>query len=763
MNLAQLLDRLRDTPGFMENVGLWRTTPPQEPSYGPWPGGLDPRLVDVLKRRGIIELYCHQAEAVARVLDGENVVVVTPTASGKTLCYNLPVLNALLGNDETRALYLFPTKALSQDQSNELHELVTDLGVDIKAHTYDGDTPATARRAIRQAGHIVVTNPDMLHTGILPHHTKWVRLFENLRYVVIDELHHYRGVFGSHLANVVRRLRRICEFYGSDPAFVMCSATIANPRELAERTIGEGVSLVDNNGAPRGSKHFIFYNPPVVNAELGIRKSSVQSGEQIGSMFIANDIQTIVFARSRTRVEVILSALKEAARRHHHDPDDIRGYRGGYLPLERREIERGLRDGSVRGVVSTNALELGIDIGSLEASIMVGYPGSIASTWQQAGRAGRGDEVSMAMLIASSSPLDQYIVNHPDYFFGMSPEQGLINPENLFIMVSHLKCAAFELPFVDQEPFGGTPVEEILAHLEQEGMLHHTAGQWYWTGETFPAEEVSLRSPTQDNVVIIDETHDARVIGEVDTFSAMMLVHEEAIYIHEGQQYQVERLDYEEKKAFVRAVDVDYYTDANLAVQLKVLTVEGEGEDAETRREWGDVSVTALVTIYKKLKLDTLENVGWGKVRLPENELHTQAYWFALRDEAFGVGDEDVVRGALAGIANLLVNVAPVYLLCDRSDLGVFCEVKSPFTEAPTIYLYERYAGGVGMSEKLFELHGEVIGGALELVEACPCEHGCPSCVGPAVEVGSRAKGNAVAILIRLARAAREGERRAAR
>ena len=475
MNVAQVVERLKADPQFSRNLTTWHTVPARPARYAGFPPGLDPRLVTALKNRGINDLYTHQREAAEAVLAGEHVCVVTPTASGKTLCYNLPVLNRIMSNPKSRALYLFPTKALSQDQVNELTGTIDELGVKIGTYTFDGDTPASARKAVRAAGHIIVTNPDMLHTGILPHHTIWLRLFENLEFVVIDEIHHYRGVFGSHLANVLRRMKRICAFYGSDPQFICCSATIENPREMAERIVEKPIHLIDENGAPTGERHFLFYNPPVVNAELGIRKSSVKEVSRLATQFLSRDIQSIVFARSRLRVEILTTYLKDAVRRLSKDHNLVRGYRSGYLPTERREIERGLRDGDIMTVVSTNALELGIDIGSLDVCMMTGYPGSVASTWQQAGRAGRRSGVSLVVMVATSSPLDQYIINHPEYFFDQPPESGTIDSKNLIIVASHIKCAAFELPFEDGEAFGldAASTREILEYLAENRVLRH--------------------------------------------------------------------------------------------------------------------------------------------------------------------------------------------------------------------------------------------------------------------------------------------------
>ncbi|HET9015067.1 MAG TPA: DEAD/DEAH box helicase [Thermomicrobiaceae bacterium] len=712
------------------------------------PEELDARLRDVLAAQGITALYAHQSEAFASVAAGRHTAIVTGTASGKTLCYNLPVLNTMLGDPTARALYVFPTKALAQDQYTGLHALIDATGAEIRTHTYDGDTPANIRQIIRTAGHVVITNPDMLHSGILPHHTRWHNLFENLRYVVIDEMHGYRGVFGSHVANVVRRLKRVCRHYGSDPVFILASATIANPQELAERLIEEEVAVIDQDGAPHGRREFAFFNPPVVNRQLGIRRSSVLEASRIAGELVRAGVHTIVFARARTTAEVMLTYLREALPAPVGGGDAVRGYRGGYLPGQRREIERGLRDGSVRAVVSTNALELGVDIGSLDACVITGYPGTIASTWQQAGRAGRRDGASLAVLVASSSPLDQFIVQNPDYFFGRDAEHGLINPDNLLVLISHLKCAAFELPFRDDEPFGTFDPREILDYLEEERILHHAGDTWYWMAETYPAEEVSLRTAARDNVVIIDQsrTGQPRVIGEVDAFAAPMLVHTDAVYIHEGQQYHVDKLDWDEKKAYVHPVNVDFYTDASLSVRVQILDQFSEGEIGSERNH-GEVLVGAIVTQYKKIKLHTHDNVGWGKVHLPEEQMHTTAYWMCLPRYLSDRMRAVEMQGALAGLANVLVNVAPLYLMCDPRDIGVFPQVKSPFTDRATIFLYDRIPGGIGFSPRLYDLHEALLRAAVDLIRHCSCEAGCPSCVGPTTEVGARGKENTLGIL----------------
>src|SRR5579872_1255488 len=534
-----------------------RRQPARPGEYVDIPESVHQTLRRTLPERGIARLYSHQAEAFELCSAGKSVVVVTPTASGKTLCYNLPVFDCLLRDPDARAMYLFPTKALAEDQLHEFQRAVDASGTGIRAFTYDGDTPQDARKAVRERANVVFTNPDMLHAGILPHHTKWAKCFENLRYIVIDELHYYRGVYGSHLSNLLRRLKRICAFYGSKPQFICCSATIANPKELAESLVEQPFEMVDRNGSPSGEKFVVFYNPPVVNRQLGIRRSYLHETRRIARELIERGQQTLVFANNRLATEVLLTYLRDDCERGPLPGDMVRGYRGGYLPRERREIERKLREGEIRAVVATNALELGIDIGSLDAVVMAGYPGTIASSWQRAGRAGRRKGASAAVLVASSAPLDQYIVEHPDYFFGRSPEHAYINADNLEILLAHLKCAAFELPIRDGETFGAHDVGEICRFLEETGFLHHSAGAWHWTSDTYPADATSLRSITSDNFVVVDTTGAAEVIAEVSFPTALTTLHEKAIYLHEARQYHVERFDYDQRKAYVKSVDCD--------------------------------------------------------------------------------------------------------------------------------------------------------------------------------------------------------------
>ena len=751
MNLDQLIGRLRTDRAFMDCVTEWRTLPATEGRYEPLPDDMDPRLCDVLRARGIHRLYCHQAECFRLAQEGRDFVVVTPTASGKTLCYNLPVVSAILKNNDARALYLFPTKALSADQVSGLYDMIEALGVDIKTSTYDGDTQAAARKAIREAGHIVVTNPDMLHANILPHHTRWVKLFENLEYIVIDELHTYRGVFGSHLANVLRRLMRLCAFYGSHPRFILCSATIANPVELASQLTGREIAAVTENGAPMGERHFVFYNPPVVNRQLGIRRGVVNEVRRIAEGLLRNDIPTIVFCKSRIQVEVITRHLKGCARTAYGFSGRVRGYRGGYLPSERREIERGLRAGEVDMVVSTNALELGIDIGSLTACVLCGYPGTIASTWQQAGRAGRRKDTALTILVASSAPLDQYVIQNPDYFFRASPEHALVQPNNLYIVLSHIKCAAYELPFEEGERFGGLPdTAQYLEYLTENNILRHVDGKYYWMEEELPSGEISLRSARTENFVIIDITNPAhhRVVGEMDRFTVPMLLHENAIYMHDARMFQVEKLDLAACKAYIRAVDVDYYTDADLNVSLHILDdLEHKPLPCGGDVALGELRVSTIVKMFKKFKLDTHESVGFGEVRLPQTDLHTVGVWWTLPDSLILRYGNDALQGALVGVANLLSIVAPLYLMCAPRDINVVYQVKAPITDKPTLFLYDTYPGGVGLSEKAYHMQELLLEHALDIARSCGCESGCPSCVGPVSQVGEHGKADAIAIL----------------
>ncbi len=778
MSIEEIIESWKRSKNISPCITGIRVFQKREGQYQPFPDFLHPLLIDALKEQGIERLYSHQVEAIEWIEKGRDVVIVTPTASGKTLCYNLPVLNEKLRNPASKSIYLFPTKALSQDQRVELQSLIERIQRPIRTFTYDGDTPQEARQAIRTQGDIVITNPDMLHTGILPHHTKWLNFFQNLKFVVIDEVHTYRGVFGSHMTNVLRRLHRICQFYGSRPQFICCSATIANPKELAEKLLEREVHLVDRNGAPSSEKIFLFYNPPVVNKELGIRSNHLHVARKLISPFIEQGIQCILFATSRLNVEILTKYLKDRFEKRLEDKGKIRGYRGGYLPEVRREIEQGLREKRVKTVISTNALELGIDIGDLDVCIIAGYPGSIASTYQQAGRVGRRSEKSLAILVARSHPLDQFIVENPDYFFGSSPEHGLINPDNLLILLSHIQCAAFELPFREGECFGKENLKELLRYLEEKGSLHHVNQHWYFTQEAYPAEKVSLRSVSEENFVVIDTTKKKEeVIAEVDFTSAHTTLYEGAVYLCESELYTVEKLDYKNRRAYVKKTGGDYYTEAIDYTDVSILEGFERREGRGVEYEHGEVRVATRLVGYKKIKFYTLENLGYGKIELPDLEFHTTSYWIAfqwslLQDLPFS--RLDLIDGIL-GLGYAFHTMAAIHLMCDPRDIhrcvgdrgakwfvrlsrdskGIYSSLNSSeeILEKnlglfePTLFIYDNYPGGMGFSPQLFDDTPELLKKTQRLISKCKCQSGCPSCVGPVKEVGEKSKEVALSLL----------------
>lgn len=724
--------------------------------FADYPESLLPDIVELFRKKGIERLFSHQSSAINEVLKGNNIVVATPTASGKTLIYNAVTLDSILHDKSSKSLYLFPTKALSQDQLHELFDLNKLLGDKLGLFTYDGDTPQTTRKAIRKQAQIVITNPYMLHSGILPHHTKWINLFENLKFVIIDELHYYTGVFGSHMSNIIRRLKRICEFYGSNPQFIMSSATIANPGDLAKRIIEKEVVLIDKNGAPHGEKYLIFINPPVVNKKLGIRRSYVSLAREVSGILLKNGLSVITFANARLITEILVKYLKDDFEKKINRVGMIRGYRGGYLPKKRREIERGLKDGSIRGVVSTNALELGIDIGSLDAAVLASYPGTISSTWQRIGRAGRRSSKSISILVSSSSPINQYIVNHPEYFTGRSPEIGRINPDNLSILVEQIKCAAFELPFEKGERFGSEDLEEILNYLGEQKILLAKGDKWFWTEEGYPADAVSINRISSDNFVVVDRTNGEKIIAKVDFSSALETLHEKAIYILEGEQYIVEKLDFENRKAFVKESNSDYYTDSITYTKTKILDIFDTTPNEKYIFSVGDVQVFSQVVGFKKLKFFTNENVGAGDLQLPQNEMHSTAFWITIRKELLDIVEaesEDKIE-AINGIAYLIRHLSASLLMCDVKDLGVSVEdnitktsLSRTFTKKivsekneefagnfePNIFIYDNYPNGIGFSEVLYERGEEVLETLIAMIKKCPCSNGCPSCVGPPI------------------------------
>ncbi|WP_426688681.1 DEAD/DEAH box helicase [Rhodanobacter ginsengiterrae] len=738
--------------------------PGQEGVFAPLPEDLPSALALALRTRGIEQLYSHQAQAWKATQAGAHVAIVTPTASGKSLCYTLPVISAAM-RDKAKALYLFPTKALAQDQVAELLELNRAGELGVKAFTFDGDTPGDARQAIRLHGDIVVSNPDMLHQAILPHHTKWAQFFENLRYVVIDEVHTYRGVFGSHVANVIRRLKRVCAFYGVTPQFILCSATIGNPQEHAEALIEDAVTAITESGAPTGDKHVLLWNPPVVNPDLGLRASARSQTNRIARLAIKSGMKTLVFAQSRSMVEVLTKYLKDVFDHDPRKPPRIRAYRGGYLPKERRAAERAMREGSIDGIVSTSALELGVDIGSLDVVVLNGYPGSVASTWQRFGRAGRRQQSALGVLVASSDPLDQYLVRHPEFFQGATPEHARIQPDQPLILLDHIRCAAFELPFIGDEMFGTEIATPWLDLLGEEGVLHREGERWEWIADSYPAIAVSLRSVADGNFVVVDRTEGRQtIIAEVDFSAAAVTLYEGAIHMIQSLPYQVEKLDWEGRKAYVTRTNVDYYTDAIDYTRLKVLDCFDSSHAGCGQAHHGEVHVVRRVPGYKKIRFYSHENIGYGPVNLPDQELHTTAVWWQLPQmvlEAAFEQRQQALDGFL-GAAYALHIVATVAVMAEArdlqkavgsgdgawfvsTDLGGRGQLRgddgqptalapdAPFT--PTVYLYDAFPGGIGHSEPLFQRREDLLAQSVTLIERCDCRAGCPACVGPVLAV----------------------------
>jgi len=843
--ILSLLDYWKHDPQTGPNVSAWKVLPPRPAQTRPFPDDLPGALGAALTSVGIDQLYAHQIETWMHVRAGANIVLATGTASGKTWAYNLPVLAMLLHNSEARALYLFPTKALAQDQFATFQFLQSKISK-LKSAIYDGDTPRSQRSAIRRNARILLSNPDMLHTGILPHHPGWSDFFSNLKYVVIDEMHTYRGVFGSHIANVIRRLKRVTEFYGARPQFILASATIGNAKELAENLIEDNVTLIDRDGSARGERHFIIYNPPVTDPALGLRKSSLLESVRLTGDLIARNIQTVVFGRTRRSVELILTYLQGQKPEGQGRSDTggvrgpaaaIRGYRSGYLPHQRREIEAGLRTGSVRTVVATNALELGIDIGGLGAAVLVGYPGTIASARQQAGRAGRGDTPALALMVASPNPLDQFLAHHPEYFFGRSAEQALISPNHLLILLEHLRCAMFEMPFQKGEGFGrlsSEVVDEYLDFLVENRESHFSHDKYYWMKDQYPAANISLRSASPQNVILQATAEDGQpfTVGTVDGESAAWMVHPGAIYMHEGQQYFVQELSLDNHIAQLIPVGLDYYTEAQQRSELQVLALNNHVTVQGGEISFGELRVTSQVVGFKKLRWFTYETLGQEPLDLPPSELHTTGYWLSLAEETVarlrqagtwsnspndygpewsrirdrvrardqytcqvcGVPENgrqhDVhhkipfrafvrngivdpteanrlanlitlcptchqkaeqnvrIRSGLAGLGSVLGNLAPLFLMCDTRDLGVYSDPAwAAAAGQPSVVIYDLVPAGIGFSQRLFELHAELIQRALELVSECGCEDGCPSCVGPGGENGIGGKQETLAIL----------------
>lgn len=735
MNLEQYLDTLRIHEG--DNIRALIERPEKPARYADIPPTIAMEIRSALKARGIEKLYSHQRAALDLYLAGKDYVVTTPTASGKTLCYLLPILQAKMKNPRGKHLFMFPTKALAQDQLAAYREYAAALGQSWNVNTFDGDTPEEERRQVRKAGDFILTNPDMLHSGIMPHHSIWKSFFENLETIVIDEMHTYIGVFGSHVANVLRRLNRLLAHYNSRPKYIFCSATIANPAELAGQLAEHEFTAVTDSGAPEGKKYFLFYDPPLfastalaspINSRVA--ESPYKAAARIGSGLIKNSIPTIFFARSRNRVEILTQFLR--ARLPESLAHKVRGYRGGFLPLERRQIERSLREGGTLGVVSTNALELGIDIGSLNAVVSVGYPGRLSSLYQQFGRAGRKKEASLAVLVASPSALDQYLLRNPDYLFESSGEAAIVNPDNLLIYQDQLKCAAYELRFQAGDKFGNFAVDEFMEHLAEERLILEKGGAYFWTSDMYPAANVSLRSAATDNFVIVDKTHTGseKVIGEIDYFSAPLFIHDEAIYMHAGRHYFVDALKWDERRAEVRQVKSDYYTDAHEKVHRSILHRDEKREEGKLSLHWGEVTLRRQAYLYKKIKLETSENLGWGQIHTPEIEMHTQGAWFDIHPHALPAIDEKFRSALLTRFAYLLKQLSPLVALCDRRDISVSSAYRDVQFGDHAVIFYDSYPGGVGLAHKLVANHDALFALALQTVEECSCAVGCPSCIG---------------------------------
>ncbi|MBK8101334.1 MAG: DEAD/DEAH box helicase [Planctomycetes bacterium] len=753
MDLSDFVRKLRagegEPPGVVEAC---HRQPPRPARLQPFPDWVEPRLKSAVEARGIVELYSHQRQAADLLHARRDVVVATGTASGKSLCYHLPVLDGLVREGlDARALYVFPTKALARDQMAELERLLLGVGrPDLTVAVYDGDTPPPIRQALRDRGALVLTNPHMLHAGILPNHTKWQGLFAGLRTIVVDELHTLSGIYGSHVANVLRRLQRICRHYGSNPVFCGASATISNPGEHGKRLFERPVEVVDEDGSPRGAKHFLFLNPRLLSEASGLRVPASEAARQLGGELLQSGLQTIFFARSRNGTEVLLKYLRDEAGKRHVDQQQVAGYRGGYLPELRRKIERGLRDGSIKTVVSTSALELGVDIGSLDVCVLVGYPGTVSSTFQRAGRVGRRTQESAVVFVARSAAMDQYLMHDPGYLFDAPREQVSIDPDNAIILTNHVRCAAFELPFADGDGFGQAPgVADVLTFLAQDlGVLVHQGGRWHYASDTYPAEGVSLNAADLDNVTIQD-VESRKVLAEIDRPSAIVEVHQGAIYGLQGETYLVERLDWHDRRAFVRKVDADYYTEADTETEVRVLRIDETQPHAGYDAHRGEVHVSTLAKAFKKIKFYSRENVGIGDINLPPEEFDTEACALALRPEL--VARLGLQRGGeascLHGVGELLQGLVPLFLHVDPGDVRVLAEVLHPHFEAPTLVLYDRVPCGVGLAERLFHTHREILRAALGVAEKCRCRSGCPGCIGPAPSLGNRSKSVAVAIL----------------
>jgi len=845
MSLSNLINRWRHDPSIIESIEAWETIPARKANLVPFPENLHPAIVYGLQTEDIHSLYSHQNDTFHAISNHQNVVIVTGTSSGKSLCYNLPVASTLINYDDASALYLFPTKALAHDQLSKFNSWLAGInqytGLDklsnysISTASYDGDTPITARSQVRTKARIIFSNPDMLHAGILPQHTRWESFFKGLRFVIIDEMHTYRGVFGSHVANVIRRLKRIAGHYGTEIQFILTSATIGNPLEHAQNLIEESVVVIDEDGSARGENHFLIYNPPIIDPDLGIRASVINESIRLADDLYTSEIQTIVFSRTRRSVEILLSLFRSSILQQYQSSptyqDSIRAYRSGYLPAHRRIIEAGLRSGSVRTVIATSALELGIDIGHMGAALLVGFPGSISGTWQQAGRAGRGQNSSVIVLMSSSSPVDQFLAKHPQYLFSQSPEQARINPDNLLILLSHLKCAIFELPFKRGDCFGNLESEfvfEFLDLLIKDGSILKSEGNYYWLSDAYPSGSISLRNTSAKRFPLqTQEENQIERIGEIDESSAFWMVHPGAIYLHEGDTYIVDDLDYENQVVTLQSISVDYYTRPTQKTEITLIEQIQEKNTHGCIVSFGNINVKEQVTGFNKHLWMTNERIDFVELTLPPSELVTQGYFVKINEKTVntlreqGLWNNDPndygpdwkpqrksarerdnftcqvcgiietdhqhhvhhkipfrsfnsygeannlgnlvtlcsnchkrvetgvrIRTGLSGLTHLIGYLAPFYLMCDQIDIGVYSDPQSHLNAmGPILCAFDRIPGGMGFSQRLYDIHNELFINAYELTSKCGCNDGCPSCVGPGGEFGGGSKKESLAIL----------------
>jgi DEAD/DEAH box helicase domain-containing protein len=702
-----------------EELAHVELVPAREARCAPLPEELHPRVRDALAAQGIGSLYGHQAEAWEAAARGEHFVVTTGTASGKTLAFNLPVLDALAREPKRRALYLYPTKALAQDQLRALGSFKLPK---LRAAIYDGDTPADRRWQVRKWANLILSNPDMLHVGVLPHHDRWGDVLSNLAYVIVDEAHVYRGVFGSHVANVLRRLRRLARVYGADPQFLLASATIANPGELGTRLLGEDLTVIGDDAAPRAERTVALWNPPLTDEELGLRASALGEASKLMADLVERGLRTLCFAKSRRAAELIHRFTADRL----GDDSLLSPYRAGYTPAQRREIERRLLEGELLGVSATNALELGIDVGLLDCVISVGFPGTVASLRQQWGRAGRRGH-GLAVLVASEDALDQYFMREPRTLLGRRVEAAILDHENPRVLDGHVRAAAFEAPLDDRdrEVLGDAALERAAALSE----LRHTEAGYVWAGRDYPAARVSLRSTGPESFTVVDATSGA-VLGIVEQERAFSTVHEGAIYLHLGESYRVRALDLESRHAVVEPFRGDYYTQAKVETTTAIVEPYRNERRLGLDLSFGSVVVTDQVVGYQKKSIQTQESIELVALDLPETEFETEAVWFLPEPWMLeGIEREPRLLGSLHAAEHSLIALLPLWAMCDRWDIGGLSTNIHFQTGRPTIFVYDGHSGGVGITERGFEVFEGWAGDTAKLLRGCPCDHGCPSCV----------------------------------